>query len=102
MSLAAAATFGMTLWRPPSLIERFARMRRSALPPEAPLYCRKVTVVWVVWLVANAAIAACLAIFGSLEAWTLWTGVLSYICMGMLIAGEIAFRWLFLERRQKP
>jgi uncharacterized membrane protein len=101
MSLAAAATFAMTLRCPPSLIERFARIRRPELPPEAVGYCRRMTVVWVAWLTVNGFTAAILAMWGSLDAWALWTGLLSYIGTGMLIIGEIVYRRLVLERRQK-
>jgi uncharacterized membrane protein len=99
MSLAAALVFGWSLYHPPSLIETFARLRRPNLPPTAIDYCRKVTVTWTVWLVINAAIAATLAIWGSLASWTIWTGLLSYLAMGLLFAGEIACRYLILGHR---
>jgi len=94
MSLAAALTFGCTLFYPPSLIERFARLRRRDLPPAGVSYCRKVTIIWTGWLVINAAISIGLALWGSLALWTLWTGLLSYLAMGLLFASEYAFRHL--------
>lgn len=99
MSLAAALVFGWSLYHSPSLIETFARLRRTDLPPAAIAYCRKVTIVWTAWLVINAAIAAGLALWGSLAIWTLWTGLLSYLGMGLLFIGEIACRYLILGYR---
>jgi uncharacterized membrane protein len=101
MSLAAASVFAISLARPPSLIERFARIRRPILPDGAADYCRKVTMIWAAWLVANAAIAAALGAWASLELWTLWTGLLSYFGSGTLFFGEIAFRRLFIERARR-
>ena len=92
MSLGVAALFGYTLFSPPSLIERFARLREPDLPPDGVSYCRKVTVVWVVFAVFNGAVAGATALWGSLELWSLWTGLISYLLMGLLFAGELAVR----------
>jgi uncharacterized membrane protein len=92
LSLAAAYAFGTTLRRPPSLIERLARLSEPDLPASGQAYCRIVTMVWTVWLVVNATIAALLAILASEEAWALWTGLLAYVIMGLLFAGEMLIR----------
>jgi uncharacterized membrane protein len=96
ISLAAAIVFGATLFRPPSMIERFARLREPELPPAARSYCRKVTIVWTIWLSANTIISAVLAIPGNDAAWALWTGLVAYMIMGALFAGEIAVRRILL------
>lgn len=101
MSLAAASVFAWSLHQPPSLIERFARMTRKTIPPHVQVYCRNVTLIWAAWLTANAAISAGLAIWGSLAAWTLWTGLLSYLAMGALFAGELCFRYLVIGYRSQ-
>ena len=92
VSLAAATVFGATLLHPPSLIERFARLREPDLPPGAQSYCRKLTVVWTVWLIANTVIATVLSLPGHEQAWALWTGLVAYLVMGALFAGEIVVR----------
>jgi uncharacterized membrane protein len=92
VSLAAATVFGATLLHPPSLIERFARLHEPDLPSAASSYCRKVTIVWTVWLLANTIIAAVLSLPGHDEAWALWTGLVAYLFMGALFAGEIVVR----------
>lgn len=94
MSLTAAFAFAWSLRHPPSLIERFARLRRPDLPLEAIAYCRKVTLIWVVWLLINAAVASILALRGDLGFWTLWTGLISYFVTGLLVVSEIAVRHL--------
>ena len=92
MSLAAAFVFAWSLRFGPSLIERFARIRRSDLAPAAITYCRKLTMIWAVWLTINAVISAALAIWGSLAVWTMWTGLISYLLMAVLFLSDIAFR----------
>jgi uncharacterized membrane protein len=92
VSLAAASVFGLSLHYPPSLIERFARLREPGLPAAGQAYCRNVTKVWTAWLLVNAVIAGWLGTAGSEEAWALWTGLISYLVSGSLFAGEFAVR----------
>jgi uncharacterized membrane protein len=92
--------FARTLRRGPSMIERFARLQRSDLSDEEMRYCRSVTVVWCAFFVLNGAVAAALAAFGSLAAWTLYTGAISYVLMGILFAAEFIVRaWRFRHYR---
>lgn len=92
ISLSTAAIFIFTLIYPPSAIERIARITEPDLPPEGVAYTRKVTIVWVIFMFANALISAATAIWGSLEQWTLWNSLLSYIAMGTLFTIEYAIR----------
>lgn len=92
ISLTVAGIFGGSLLWPPSIVERFARTREPDLPPAAVAYMRGVTQVWLLFLLANAAIAAALGLWGPLHLWTLWTGLLSYLLMGVLFLGELAWR----------
>jgi uncharacterized membrane protein len=99
MSLLVATAFGASLLYPPTLVERFARLRDPEPPPEAVPYMRKVTLVWFVFLLINAALSALTAAFGDLAIWTLYNGLLSYLLMGLLFAGE----WLIRRRhRRRP
>jgi uncharacterized membrane protein len=102
VSLAAASVFAATLLYPPSLIERLARLREPDLPPAGQSYCRKVTIVWTVWLSANTIIAAAFALAANDEAWAIWTGVIAYLVMGALFAGEMAVRRIMRRRAVKP
>jgi uncharacterized membrane protein len=92
MSLAACGAFAITLLHPPSLVERIARRTEPDLPPQGVRYTRRVTQVWAGFLAANAAVAAALAAWGTLAQWTLWNGLVSYLLMGALFAGEMLVR----------
>lgn len=99
VSLGLAGLFGASLIWPPTLIERIARRRTPDLNQRAIAYTRGVTRLWTVFLLANAGTAAALARWGSLELWTLWTGALSYLLIGLLLIGEWGFRRHFLAHR---
>jgi uncharacterized membrane protein len=90
----AALLFGKSLASVP-LVERFARAEHPELMGELAGYCRTVTQVWFAFLVANAGVALALALFGPLAAWALYTGLVSYLLMGLLFAGE----WLVRQGR---
>ncbi len=94
ISLSVAFMFGLSLVFPPSLVERIARLSEPDLPPAGVAYTRKVTIIWTGFLLINAAISAALALWGTLADWTLWNGLLSYLLMGALFAGE----WIVRKR----
>jgi uncharacterized membrane protein len=90
----AALLFGRSLASVP-LVERFARAEHPELISELTGYCRTVTRVWFAFLVANAGVALGLALFAPLATWALYTGLLSYLLMGLLFAAE----WLVRQGR---
>ena len=45
--------FGSSLKRPPTVVERIARLREPDLPPAAVAYTRRVTIVWTIFFVLN-------------------------------------------------
>ena len=92
MSLLFAGVFGYSLLSPPTVIERIARISEPDLPPEGVAYTRRVTIIWLGFLLINAAISLMTALWGSTQQWTLWNGLLSYLCMGVLFAGEFCVR----------
>lgn len=92
-------SFGYTLYRPPSMIERFARLRDPALPAAAIRYTRGVTWVWCVFFLVNGSIAAYTAVFASREAWVLYNGLIAYALMATLFAGEWLVRRRVLQER---
>jgi 3-hydroxymyristoyl/3-hydroxydecanoyl-(acyl carrier protein) dehydratase len=91
-SAALLLGFGRSLLVPPSLVEKFARAIRSDLSDEHVAYCRRVTMVWTAFFLLNGSLSVLLALAGSLEAWTLYNGLIAYILMGMLFAGEFLYR----------
>lgn len=88
------AVFATSLARPPSAIERLARLSEPDLPPAAVRYTRRVTQVWCVFFVGNGAIALATALWASTEAWALYNGVIAYGLMGVLFGAE----WLVRRR----
>lgn len=94
------STFAATLKRPPTMIERFARLQEPDLPPEGVAYCRKVTVVWCAFFAGNGALALFTAVYGNLELWTLYNGLISYGLIGLLFGVEWLVR-LHFKRRLK-
>jgi uncharacterized membrane protein len=92
ISLTMLAVFGWSLYSPPSMIERFARLAQPQLPPHAIAYTRRVTQIWCVFFVVNAAVALWTALAASLPVWTLYNGLVSYLLMGLLLAIEFLVR----------
>jgi len=92
VSLALAGLFGYSLWRPPPVVERIARISHPDLPAAALPYLRKVTLVWLAFFIANAALSAATAVSGNMELWMLYNGFVSYILMGTLFLAELVVR----------
>ncbi len=92
VSGAVLVAFGRSLLRGPTLIETFARMQHPDLSPERIAHCRSFTGVWTVFLLANTGVCLGLAVSGDLEVWTIYTGFISYVLMGLLFAAEFAVR----------
>ena len=94
VSLSIAAIFAASLFFPPPLVERIARMSEPNLPEPAIRYTRVVTEVWIAVLVLNAGISLATAVWGTMQQWTLWNGLLSYALIGAVFAVE----WLMRKR----
>lgn len=92
---AMLATFGYSLICPPSMIERFARLREPNLSPAVIAYTRRVTQIWCVFFVVNGSVALGTALWASEAVWSLYTGVISYGLMGVLFAVEFLVRLRF-------
>ncbi len=92
--LGTLCLFAASLAKPPSMVERFARLREPDLPPEGVRYTRHVTQVWCGFFVLNSAAAFYTALYTSREIWSLYNGLIAYVLMGMLFAGE----WLVRRR----
>jgi uncharacterized membrane protein len=96
INAALLVSFARTLRTGPSLVERFARRRRPHLPAEDVAYCRRVTIMWCGFFIANGGVILWLALRSPLEHWTLYTGLIAYVLMGVLTAAELAYRaWRF-------
>lgn len=91
---AMLALFGWSLWHPPSVVERIARLREPALPPAAVGYTRRVTMAWCLFFVCNGTAAALTAWLASDRVWALYNGAIAYLLIGAMFAGE----WLVRRR----
>ncbi|MCQ2031487.1 hypothetical protein EA797_15955 [Stutzerimonas zhaodongensis] len=97
ISLALLGLFAGSLMSGMPIIERLARLSEPELPAAAVRYTRQVTWVWVGYFIINASIAGGLALWAPLSWWTLYTGLIAYLLMGLLFAGE----WLVRQRVRK-
>lgn len=96
VNVALLVAFGRTLRHGTPMVETFARLQHPDLTPEKIRHCRTFTGVWCGFFFANAAVCAALAFYGDLELWTLYTGFLSYLFIGLLLAAEFVVRsWRF-------
>jgi len=95
INCALLVAFGYSLVSPPSIVERLARVTDPILPPEAVIYCRRVTQVWCAFFVFNGSVALGTALWASEAVWSLYTSVISYLLMGALFGGEYLVRRRF-------
>ena len=84
--------FGGSLWAEQSAVERLARLQDPNLPPEAVAYTRKVTQVWCAVFILNIVISSALVWLEQIDLWALYTGVIAYVIMGVVMAGEWLIR----------
>ena len=88
------AVFGGSLWSAMPIVERLARLREPELPEKAIAYTRRVTQIWCLFFIFNGGIALFTALRGDMALWTAWNGMIAYLLMGTLMAGE----WLVRRR----
>jgi uncharacterized membrane protein len=89
------ALFGHTLWQPPSLLERMVRLQFPEFVPGIAEYLRELTWVWTLFFAANVVICALLPFLAGQQVWAIYTGVVTYVLMGLLGTGE----WFYRHRR---
>lgn len=94
VNLSFLAVFAWSLFRPPSMIERFARLQDPNLPQEAIPYTKKVTITWCVFFVFNIIVSLITCFYTSDETWALYNGLIAYILIGLLFSIE----WLIRQR----
>jgi len=92
VSFILALIFTHSLLSPPTMIERIARRMEPNLNKAGVIYTRRVTQIWLGFFIFNGALSWWLASFASLEAWTLYTGGISYLVIGLLFLIEYLYR----------
>ena len=91
-SLFFFAVFAYSLRFPPTVIEKFARLRKPDLSEDGVRYTRTVTKVWCSFFVINSCIAAYTSIYSDMETWTLYNGFIAYCLIGALAGIEFLIR----------
>lgn len=86
--------FSTSLYFGPPVVERLARLQEPDLPSFAVAYTRRVTQVWCVFFIFNGSLALATALWASDRTWAIYNGLLAYVMMGVLFAGE----WLVRRR----
>jgi uncharacterized membrane protein len=98
MNVLFLGVFATSLLRPPSMIERFARIREPDLPAEGVIYTRRVTWIWCGFFLLNG-LTALYTVTEPLEVWTLYNGLVSYLLMGTLFLGEFVVRQFVIKKQ---
>jgi uncharacterized membrane protein len=104
VNAALLLSFARSLGHEVSMVETFARLQGhvpgGALSPERRQYCRRVTAAWCLFFVLNGGVTAYLALTARVLAWTVYTGLVAYVLMGLVFAVEYVYRaWRFREYR---
>lgn len=100
MSIGAFVIFFSTLIKPPSMIERFARIVEPDLPQEGVAWTRNVTIVWCFFFLLNAIVAIFTVFFTSTDVWVIYNGFISYVLMGIIFAAEFMLRKIQQRKHQ--
>ncbi|MGB8666210.1 MAG: hypothetical protein WCD24_15885, partial [Serratia inhibens] len=86
--------FAYSLFAPPTVVERLARITEPQLDAAGVAYTRQVTQVWCGFFIVNGAIALATCLSGDIALWTLYNGGISYLLMGALMGIE----WIVRKR----
>ncbi len=84
--------FVTSLIKPPTIIEKIARLMDKDFNDKAIPYVEKVTFVWSTFFLLNGCISAYTIYRQDLELWTLYNGLISYLIMGLIFAVEFVVR----------
>ncbi|WP_395061833.1 hypothetical protein [Paraburkholderia silvatlantica] len=99
VNLGLLVAFGATLAKGPSMVEKFARLTYPDPPAHIVRYTRRVTQLWCVFFTLNSMFSAWTAFAWPARAWSLYNGMLAYVIIGALLAGEFVWRkWIMLPR----
>jgi uncharacterized membrane protein len=93
LNLGLCWLFGRTLVRGRvPLIARFALMEQGTLTDELAAYTRTLTWLWTLLFAAAALASLLLALWGSRDAWSLFTNLVNYLLVAGLFLGEFVYR----------
>jgi len=99
MNMAFSLFFFYSLTKEVTLIEKFAQYFVKNPEPYQRQYMRGLTKAWAILLLVNAGVAAYTACCTSLEIWTFYNGVISYVLFGLFSLAELINRHFYEKRR---
>ena len=93
ISLFFCLLFGKTLLPGnEALVTRIARFESGELSPELIAYTRRVTWVWTGFLLMVTLESVLLALYASVETWSLFANMLNYVFIGAVFVAEHLYR----------
>lgn len=75
-----------------SYVEQIARLQKPELTPDEVRHCRQFTWIWAIFFVVNGGIALALSLAEAIVAWTIYTSILSYGLIALLLGIEVLVR----------
>lgn len=101
INLGLLLIFFASLLMPPSIVQRIAeKIEKRALDSVGIRYTAYVTRAWCVFFMVNGLISALLAWYQMMDLWTLYNGLIAYVLIGALLAGERVLRHRFQRKMQ--
>ncbi|RQR36181.1 hypothetical protein DIE23_08250 [Burkholderia sp. Bp9143] len=101
VSAGLLVAFGATLRGGPTMIEKFARLTHPEPTSEIVRYTRRVTQVWCAFFLVNGGFSVYTALYWSRASWALYNGLVAYVLIGALLAGEWLWRRFVVAGRRK-
>lgn len=101
INIGAAAYCIYTLIYPPSAIQRLSQLIGMQVDGPAVPYTRRLTMVWTGFFLISAGIATYTALAASTGTWAWYNGLVSYLLIGLLIAGEYPIRLMYQKRHRQ-
>ncbi len=98
ISFSLMISFAYSLYYPPAVIERLARITEPDLSEVGVKYTHLVTKIWCGFFLLNGLAALYTSFYSSIEVWTLYNGLISYLLVGSLLGGEYLYRYYFLKK----
>lgn len=92
--------FGSSLFAEQTVIERFARLQTPDLPYHAVIYTRNVTKIWTAFFIFNIIVTTTFILFENYRLWALFSGIISYILMGMIMFVEYCVRQIVMKKNK--
>jgi uncharacterized membrane protein len=74
------------------LVTRLASLMRDEMPEAVITYTRQATVAWVCYFFIMMVISILLAVYASIETWSFFNNVLSYVFLVLMFLIEFAVR----------